>query len=68
MVEKNRCPKCRYVYEVSWDDNDDSYYCDDVDDTNDIIEEDLYPEYCPFCGTHHHYGTEGDSYDDMVIQ
>jgi len=66
MVENNRCPKCKYVYEVSWDDEDDKYYCDDTEDgeEDDLEHEELYPEYCPFCGTHHLYGTEGDSYDE----
>ena len=64
MNENNRCPKCKYVYELIWDDDDDQYYCDDEDDYGDLERDELYPEYCPFCGTHHLYGTEGESDDD----
>ena len=64
MNENNRCPHCKYVYELIWDDDDDQYYCDDEDDYGDLERDELYPEYCPFCGTHHLYGTEGESDDD----
>jgi CRISPR/Cas system-associated protein Cas10 (large subunit of type III CRISPR-Cas system) len=63
MIENNRCSKCKYVYEVSWDDEDDKYYCDE-DGYEDLEREELYPEYCPFCGTHRAYGNEGDSFED----
>jgi hypothetical protein len=66
MIENNRCPKCKYVYEVSWDDEDDKYYCDDEEDFEDLEREELYPEYCPFCGTYRIYGTEDDSRDDEI--
>lgn len=65
MIEQNKCPKCRYSYEVSWDD-DANYYNDNDDwDNDNTCDEELYPEYCPFCGIHREYGNECDSYDDI---
>lgn len=62
MTENNRCTKCKYVYELLWDDTNDDYYNDeDEDDFSSVENEELYPEYCPFCGTHRAYGTENDS-------
>lgn len=63
MIETNRCPKCKYVYEISWDDETDKYYSDDNEDFEDLEREELYPEYCPFCGIHRIYGSEDDSCD-----
>ena len=64
MIEQNKCPGCKYIYEISWDDDSREYYSDVIeDDTDESYEEELYPEYCPFCGIHREYGGEEDSYD-----
>lgn len=65
MIEKNKCPSCKHIYEVSWDDDDSEYYEDNETwDDDQSYEDELYPEYCPFCGIHREYGGECDSYDD----
>ncbi len=62
MIESNKCTKCKYAYEVTWD--DDGQYYNDYDETyDDNPEEDLYPEHCPFCGTHKNYCDEEDASD-----
>ena len=64
MLEHNKCPKCKYVYEISWDDSADYTSNIDEDDEDNYDEaEELYPEFCPFCGTHRTYGTEDDSFE-----
>jgi len=65
MIETNKCPGCKHVYEIIWDDDNTEYY-NDVEDEFDELEE-LYPEYCPFCGIHRNYNTEVDSSDDELL-
>ena len=67
MFETNKCPKCKYIYEVSWDDaDDDEYFTDDEDFVNDSFEkEDLDPCFCPFCGINRVYGSEDDGEDEF---
>lgn len=61
MVKRNKCSCCNYIYEVVWDDSIDDYYDDvennsEYEDNNYSYENDeLYAEYCPFCGTHQNY-------------
>lgn len=59
MIEKNKCPCCKYIYEIIWDDDMTEYYSDSVE-CEDVFDEELYPEYCPFCGIHREYGGEDD--------
>lgn len=60
MIEQNKCPKCKYIYEITWDDDTSEYY--NTEDSEFNIElEDLVPCFCPFCGVHRDYGTEEDS-------
>lgn len=64
MIVSNKCTKCKYVYELTWDDEGDKYYNDyDEQDEDDDYDDDLYPEYCPFCGLHKNYCDEEDSSD-----
>lgn len=67
MIEKNKCTTCKHVYEVSWDDDTDTY-CNDDDswETDESYEDELYPEYCPFCGIHREYDDTDllDEFDD----
>jgi hypothetical protein len=63
MIENNNCPKCKYVYEITWDDDSDKYYNDYDEELIDEVTEELYPEYCPFCGTHRDYCSEEDASD-----
>ena len=64
MIEKNKCTCCKFIYEVIWDDDTQEYYSDSIEDDDDFsYNEELYPEYCPFCGVHREYGGEEDSYD-----
>lgn len=68
MIEKNKCPSCKYIYEVAWDDDDESYYADDESNLwsrDNSYDDELYPEYCPFCGLHREYGGEEDASDDF---
>jgi len=65
MIEENTCPRCKYSYELIWDDSDELFDEDDQD-TDQLPEEELYPEYCPFCGLHRVYGGELDGYDDSL--
>ena len=67
MIEKNKCICCKHIYEVSWDDDDNSeYYTDDETwEKDESYEDALYPEYCPFCGIHREYSGECDSYDEF---
>jgi len=64
MVENNKCPKCHYIYEVSWDDSIDEYYNEDINSDLSIELDELYACYCPFCGIHRDYGTEPDSNEE----
>lgn len=67
MIETNKCPGCKHVYEIIWDDDNNEYYNDiEEDDMFDELEE-LYPEYCPFCGIHRDYNSEVDSSDDELL-
>jgi len=63
MIESNKCTKCKYVYELTWDDEGDKYYNNHDDDLDEDYDDDLYPEYCPFCGLHKNYCDEEDSSD-----
>ncbi len=65
MLEENTCPRCKYSYEIVWDDSDELY---DEDDqiADQLPEEELYPCHCPFCGLNRVYGGEIDSYDDSL--
>lgn len=64
MIISNKCSKCKYVYELTWDDEGDKYYNDRDDDyDDDLYDDDLYPEYCPFCGLHKNYCDEEDASD-----
>jgi hypothetical protein len=68
MIEKNKCPFCKSIYEISWDDSRDDYYNSHLEDDDDCSydpDEELYPEYCPFCGEYGEYGGESDSYDSL---
>jgi hypothetical protein len=59
MIEKIKCKCCSYKYEVIWGDTDDDYYEDEEDKEEvDKDEEELFPEYCPFCGSHCEYVEE----------
>lgn len=61
MNDSFRCACCNTHYEISWDDNEECYYSEVEDTDNDLTDydNDFYPEYCPFCGTH-------VSYDDRI--
>jgi hypothetical protein len=48
-----------------WDDDSDEYYSDCIEDDDDTYIEELYPEYCPFCGIHREYGGEEDGCDSF---
>jgi hypothetical protein len=68
MLEKNKCPSCKCIYEVSWDDRIVSYNIDDDDDDVDFSDSECEPQYCPFCGTHCEYSDidiDDDDYDDI---
>jgi|688.fasta_scaffold91245_8 hypothetical protein len=70
MIETNKCPGCKHVYEIVWDDDNSEYYNDneDEDELDQFDEsEELYPEYCPFCGIHRDYNGEVDSSDDELL-
>lgn len=68
MIETNKCPGCKHVYEIIWDDDNTEYYNDIEDDEDEFDElEELYPEYCPFCGIHRNYNSEVDSSDDELL-
>jgi hypothetical protein len=45
MNSTHTCKRCRYHYEISFDED---YDAPIEDDDEDILE----PEYCPFCGAH----------------
>lgn len=65
MIEKNKCVTCKTIYEIVWDDDDSDYYSSAIEDDDDFeYADDVYPQYCPFCGLHREYGGEEDSYDD----
>jgi hypothetical protein len=53
--QEHKCNFCRGQYEVCWDDDPVAFSSGVEDDTdhNDYDEE-SFPEYCPFCGTHIH--------------
>lgn len=61
MIVSNKCSKCKYVYELTWDDEGDKYYNDydeqDEDDC-DIDYDDVWARFCPFCGTYKDAGSE----------
>jgi len=65
MIEKNKCTCCKHIYEIMWDDDSDEYYSDCIEDDDDTYIEELYPEYCPFCGIHREYGGEEDGCDSF---
>jgi len=65
MLEENTCPRCKYTYELLWDDSDE-LFDDENQDIDFIPDEELTPEYCPFCGIHRKYGGEIDAYDDSL--
>ncbi len=69
MLEENNCPRCGYIYEVSWDDHRitpvkfASAYDDDDYDPNEEFDDDEeggYPHYCPFCGLNRKFGSDED--------
>lgn len=66
MLETNKCPACKHVYEITWDDDNTEYF-HDVDEYEDTVDEfeELYPEFCPFCGIHRDYTSECDSCDEL---
>ena len=68
MIETNKCPGCKHVYEIIWDDDNSEYYNDVEEDEDHFDElEELYPEHCPFCGIHRNYNSEVDSCDDELL-
>ena len=50
------CSVCSAIYTVAYSQpdpvHDDTDYSEDVDITIEESEEDIYPEFCPFCGAH----------------
>lgn len=66
MIETNKCPKCLNVFTVEWEDREE--IADEEDENSSIAdfdEEESYPQYCPFCGTHREYCGEDDLADDF---
>lgn len=62
MVISNICSCCKYRYEVTWD--DDAHY--ENAEVSEDWDDELYPEYCPFCGVHREYFGESDESDDEL--
>ena len=60
MIDEHRCPNCNASYEVTWDDNEEASFSavEDTDTDWDDYDKEIYPQYCPFCGTHHSYDGE----------
>lgn len=60
MIEKTQCKNCGSIYELIWNDDDESwrdefdYEEDSAGMTQEVIEVDD-PCYCPFCGIHQDY-------------
>ena len=60
MIDEHRCPNCNACYEVTWNDNEEASFSavEDTDTDWDDYDKEIYPQYCPFCGTHHSYDGE----------
>jgi hypothetical protein len=68
MIETNKCPRCKHIYEIIWDDDSSEYYNDVEEDTDEFGEfDELYPCHCPFCGIQRDYNSEVDSCDDDLL-
>ena len=57
MITDKRCSNCNASYEIAWDDNEEASFSD-VEDTDmdyDDYDQEEFPQYCPFCGSHESY-------------